>query len=370
MNLFTAFSGYDSQCLALDRLRIDYDLVGWSEIDKYAIQAHNALYPQYADRNLGDISKIDWKNFKPNIDLFTFSFPCTDISNAGKQEGLSEGSGTRSSLLWECRKAIEIKRPKYLLMENVKALTQKKFLPYLHKWLRELEEFGYSNYTKVLNAKDFGVPQNRKRVFVVSILGDEHYEFPKGFKLDKRLLDVLEKEVDDKYYLSQKLIDCFLNRNLINKEKGNGFKFEIRNVEQIAKTITSRNGTRADNNYIYRSSAFEHSNLILSYTRDAKGKILNYHTKDIANTIHTSTGSGGNTDQYVIRNYSISKLTPTEVFRLMGVGEREIQILLNAGISNTQLYKMAGNSIVVDVLYYILKNLFVNKQLKDTLFND
>lgn len=338
MNLFTAFSGYDSQCLALDRLRIDYDLVGWSEIDKYAIQAHNALYPQYADRNLGDISKIDWKNFKPNIDLFTFSFPCTDISNAGKQEGLSEGSGTRSSLLWECRKAIEIKRPKYLLMENVKALTQKKFLPYLHKWLRELEEFGYSNYTKVLNAKYFGVPQNRERVFVVSILSDEHYEFPKGFKLEKILLDVLEKEVDDKYYLSQKLVDCFLRRNKINKEKGNGFK-------------------------------------IISYTRDSKGKIQNYHTKDIANTIHTRTGGGGNTDQYVIAStqknaFHIRKLTPTEVFRLMGVGEKEIQILLNAGLSNTQLYKMAGNSIAVDALYYILKNLFVNKQLKDTLFND
>ena len=126
LKVFTAFTGYDSQCMALDRMKINYELVGWSEIDKYAIMAHNAIYPQYKDRNFGDISKIDWENV-PDFDLFTYSFPCTDISSAGQQKGLEEGSGTRSGLLWECKKAIELKRPKYLLMENVKALTQKSF---------------------------------------------------------------------------------------------------------------------------------------------------------------------------------------------------------------------------------------------------
>ena len=101
LRVFTAFSGYDSQCMALDRIGIPYELVGWSEIDKYAIQAHNAVYPQYADRNYGDISKIDWEKV-PDFDLFTYSFPCTDISNAGVQKGLEEGSGILSSLLWEC----------------------------------------------------------------------------------------------------------------------------------------------------------------------------------------------------------------------------------------------------------------------------
>lgn len=125
LKVFTAFSGYDSQCMALDRMKINYELVGRSEIDKYAIMAHNAIYPQYKDRNFGDISKIDWENV-PDFDLFTYSFPCTDISIAGQQKGLEEGSGTRSGLLWECKKAIELKRPKYLLMENVKALIQKK----------------------------------------------------------------------------------------------------------------------------------------------------------------------------------------------------------------------------------------------------
>ena len=213
LRVFTAFSGYDSQCMALDRLGIPYELVGWSEIDKYAIQAHNAVYPQYADRNYGDISKIDWESV-PDFDLFTYSFPCTDISNAGVQKGLEEGSGTRSSLLWECCKTIEAKRPKYLLMENVKALVSQKFLPYYKKWEQYLAGLGYDNYCKVLNAKDYGVPQNRERIFIVSILDNERtYHFPDPIPLEKRLKDVLEDKVDEKYYLSDKAVEGFLKNN-------------------------------------------------------------------------------------------------------------------------------------------------------------
>ena len=108
LRVFTSFSGYDSQCLALNNIGIDYELVGWSEIDKYAIQAHNALFPQWAKRNYGDISKIDW-NKVPDFDLFTYSSPCQDFSMAGKQQGGRKGSGTRSSLLWECERAIRTK---------------------------------------------------------------------------------------------------------------------------------------------------------------------------------------------------------------------------------------------------------------------
>jgi DNA (cytosine-5)-methyltransferase 1 len=212
LRVFTAFSGYDSQCMALDRIGIPYELVGWSEIDKYAIQAHNAVYPQYADRNYGDISQIDWGKV-PDFDLFTYSFPCTDISNAGVQKGLEEGSGTRSSLLWECKKTIEIKRPKYLMMENVKALVSAKFLPFYKKWEQWLAEMGYDNHCKVMNAKDYGVPQNRERIFIISILGDQSFKFPGSFPLEKRLKDVLEEKVDEKYYLSDKAVEGFLKHN-------------------------------------------------------------------------------------------------------------------------------------------------------------
>lgn len=211
LRVFTTFSGYDSQCLALNRANIDYELVGWSEIDKFAIKAHNALFPQWTDRNFGDISKIDW-NQVPDFDLFTYSSPCQDFSNAGKMQGGEKGSGTRSSLLWECEKAIRAKMPKYLLMENVANLVSKKFIGTFQNWTNVLSELGYTNYWQVLNAKDYGVPQNRKRVFVVSILNcQQPYYFPQPFETDIRLKDVLEEYVDEKYYIKDKSLQDIIH---------------------------------------------------------------------------------------------------------------------------------------------------------------
>lgn len=211
IKVFTSFSGYDSQCLALQYLSYDFDLVGWSEIDKYAIQAHNALFPEYQDRNYGDISKIDWSGV-PDFDLFTYSSPCQDFSNAGLQRGGEEGSGTRSSLLWECKKAIKAKHPEWCLMENVKALVSKKFLPTLNLWLEWLRDEGYTNFVQVLNAKDYGIPQNRERVFVVSHYGCISYTFPQPIPLEKKLKDMLEQKVDEKYYLNQEKVDKFIEQ--------------------------------------------------------------------------------------------------------------------------------------------------------------
>ena len=220
LRVFTAFSGYDSQCLALNRLGIDYDLVGWSEIDPAAIKAHNALFPQYEERNYGDISKIDWSQV-PDFDLFTYSSPCTDFSNAGAQAGGEEGSGTRSSLLWECRKTILAKKPKYLLFENVKALVSEKFLYLFEKWCKELESYGYANYYQVLNSKDYGVPQSRERIFMVSILKtddepDPYYEFPRPVPLTKCVEDILEDNVPEKYYMKQEVTDRYID--IMNQE--------------------------------------------------------------------------------------------------------------------------------------------------------
>lgn len=212
LKVFTAFSGYDSQCLALDRLKadwggqFDYELIGWSEIEPNAIKAHNALYPQWQDCNFGDITKIEWQEVA-DFDLFTYSFPCTDISNAGKHAGFAEGSNTRSSLLWECEKAIKAKQPKYLLLENVKALVQKKYLPDFNRWLQILESYGYINYWQVMNARNYGVAQNRERVFVVSILGEHApYIFPDTMKLSKRVEDYMEQGVDESYYIDPERI--------------------------------------------------------------------------------------------------------------------------------------------------------------------
>lgn len=254
IRVFTAFSGYDSQCLSLDRLKkkypeFDYELVGWSEIDKYAIQAHNAIYPQWADRNYGDISKINWDEV-PDFDLFTYSSPCQDFSNAGLQRGGEEGSGTRSSLLWECRRAIIAKKPKFLLMENVAALVSQKFIKTFNKWQEELARYGYTNFAQVLNAKDYGIPQNRERIFLVSVLGEAWYNFPQPFMLEKRLKDVLETNVDEKYYLSEKIIAGFDAHKKRMEERGNGFGWKPTDGGGIAKAILTLSGNRPDDNFI------------------------------------------------------------------------------------------------------------------------
>lgn len=146
---------------------------------------------------------------------------CTDISAAGVQQGFSKGSGTRSSLLWECEEAVKVKRPKYLLMENVKALVSSKFIEGFHEWLRLLEGYGYNSFSEVLNAKDYGVPQNRERIFVISILreGNEpRYFFPKPFKLDKCLADVLDEDVDESFFLKDEMLARFCVKSVENEE--------------------------------------------------------------------------------------------------------------------------------------------------------
>lgn len=231
IRVITLFSGYDSQCLALERLKrdypeFDYELVAWCEYDpeskspierQPAIVAHNALFPQWADRNWGDITQIDESKL-PDCDLVTWSFPCTDLSVAGKQAGMKEGSGTRSSLVWDAIRIFRAKKPKYLLMENVKALVSQKFIKDFYSILEALEDLGYSNFIKVLDSKQFGVPQHRERCFMVSILRteddpDPKYYFPEPFPLEKRLKDVLEDKVDEKYYINDKLLEKIMSEN-------------------------------------------------------------------------------------------------------------------------------------------------------------
>lgn len=229
LRVVTLCSGYDSQCLALDKLKLhypefDYELIAWSEFDpesktplerQPAVVAHNALFPQWKDRNLGDMTKIDWTQV-PDFDLLFYSTPCQSISQAGLQHGFTEGSGTRSSIIWNVRDAVVEKRPKYLCLENVKAMVSGKFVGMFNMWQRELERLGYVNYAAVLNAKDFGIPQNRERVFLTSIRIDDDYPrfyFPEPFPLEKRLKDVLEENVDEKYYLSDDMISRFSSGN-------------------------------------------------------------------------------------------------------------------------------------------------------------
>lgn len=230
LRVVTLCSGYDSQCLALERLKrdfqpFDYELVAWSEFDPVsktpldkqpAVVAHNALFPQWADRNLGDMTKIDWHKV-PQFDMLFYSTPCQSISQAGLQHGFVEGSGTRSSIIWNVRDAMEIARPKYACLENVAAMVSEKFLPMFNLWQETLTHLGYVQFAEVLNAKRYNVPQNRERIFLMSVREDigKHYYFPEPMALTRTLPQVLEEETDTRYYLNPVKVNQFVQDNLV-----------------------------------------------------------------------------------------------------------------------------------------------------------
>lgn len=391
LRVFEAFAGYGSQAMALERLarkhpgQFGYEVVGISEIDRYAIQAHRAVHGDHIT-NYGDIARIDWAQV-PDIDLLTYSFPCTNISTAGRQEGLAEGSGTSSSLLWECQRAIEQKRPKFLLMENVKALTQKKFRPEFERWCATLEALGYKNFWQVINATQCNVPQNRERVFMVSIWGGQSYEFPQPQELERRLAHVLEPRVDESFYLSQEQVAKIVAHCERKVSEGCGFKTNFQTKHGISGAIKTKEGSREYDTYIVEpqviadprrtfnkiqlseqsigvspticstDSRGPHLVILLGYTRDRYGRVTSYHPKLVSNAITTATGSGGNTDQFVAeldaeprvqcvgnlhpesawggqprnqdRVYGIGGVAPT--LNACGGGNREPKILLPPG---------------------------------------
>ena len=315
IKLLSLFSGIGAFEKALDNLGIAYELVGYCEIDKYASKSYSAIHGVSEDKNLWDVTKVDEKALPKDIDLITYGFPCQDISLAGKQKGLfnDDGTKTRSGLFFDALRIIEETKPRVAIAENVKNLVGKKFKEQFQIVLASLEAAGYNNYWQVLNAKDYGVPQNRERVFIVSIRKDidKGYTFPKGFPLEKRLKDVLEDTVDEKYYLSDKAIAGFNRHKERHAKKGHGFGWQPTDASGVAFTLQTKGGSRPNDNYI----------------------------------------------EEPVSNKRYRRLTPKEYFRLMGFDDSDFHKaeLVN---SNTQLYKQAGNSIVVDVLEYILKQIF------------
>ena len=204
---------------------------------------------------MGDVSKIDLGKLKEigDIDLITHGSPCQDFSIAGRLAGGDKGSGTRSSLMWCTVDIVEVVKPKYVVWENVKNLLSAKNRHNFDGYLEIMDKLGYNSYYKVLNAKNYGIPQNRERVFTVSIRKDidSGYEFPEEIELTKKLKDVLEESVDEKYYLSDKLIAGLIANTERQREKGNGFAFETTDGDCVAKTVTTRVGAcRSGDNYI------------------------------------------------------------------------------------------------------------------------
>lgn len=453
MKLFSLFSGIGGPEKALKRLGIEYELVGYSEIDKYASKSYSAIHDEPEIKNYWDITKIDEKEL-PDFDLLTWGFPCQDISIAGKQAGIK--IGTRSGLYYDGLRILKEKKPKYSLIENVKALTSKKFKDTFESILDDLDQAGYNNYWQVLDAKDYGIPQHRERVFIVSIRKDinQEFKFPEKEELKLKLKDLLEDEVEEKYYLSDRMIKTFsdmTNRN--GYIRGKCFKPHELNDDRVANTIKTTAGSRPEDNFVKRkydefieengyvpeifnpynkseikdvaktitgecgSTTSSASHLIketikipeatkkgYSEASDGDGVYINRPhqkrgvvQKDKIQTLKTTPNVGvvvekkikyeepleregwHNMNKIVLNPEGISttinaqsnnslqkikepslrirKLTPLECWRLMGFDDEDFYKAKNVGISNTQLYKQAGNSIVVNVLEKIFNNL-------------
>ena len=376
MRLLSLFSGIGAFEKALALNGMDYELVNYCEIDNYTSKAYSVIHNVSEELNLKDVRAVDTTKLN-DIDLLTYSFPCQDLSQAGRQQGFidADGNVTRSGLFFEALRIILGVKPKVAIAENVKALTTKKFTKEFDIVLKGLDTAGYNNYWAVLNAKDYGTPQNRERVFIISIRKDidnGSFSFPTPVPLEKRLKDVLESEVDEKFYLSDEQLQK-IKPNTSDTAKGN-------NCIELGWIPKSETGTKHQSNTFYSSEGVARTLTACDYkspmmiTETAKvmqvgnlrqgtgwdnpqyGRV--YNANGISPTLLTM--QGGNRQPKIVeqkQDFRIRKLTPLECWRLMGFTDEDCNKVKAAGISNSQLYKMAGNSICVSVLQAIFNQL-------------
>lgn len=366
IRLIELFAGYGSQAMALKRIGAKFEHYRVVEFDKYAIASYNAVHG--TDFPTMDITKVHAEDLNIcDTDAFTYlltySFPCTDLSVAGKQAGMSKGSGTRSSLLWEVERILtEIRDsngelPQILFMENVPQVHSQDNMPDFRKWLDFLESLGYTNYYQDLNAKNYGVAQNRERCFMFSFLGEYNYRFPMPEPLTKRIRDYLEETVDARYYVSCKALKGFAEHAKKQKEKGNTFHAVIKDIDDISPTIRAR---------YYKDGSDCLIKVAGRINSSQDGKVV--YTDGIAPTLTAGHYNVPKIAEPAMKKlygiaklqHSIRRFMPRECGRLMGVSDEDIDKMAAVN-SNTQLYKQFGNSIVVDVMCAMFKNLNIKQ---------
>lgn len=333
MKLLSLFSGIGAFEKALENIGAEYELVNYCEIDKYASKAYSLIHHVDESKNLLDVTKVSAKDITKDIDLITYGFPCQDISLNGKQKGFVDEKGnlTRSGLFFEAARIINDTRPKFAVAENVKALTTKKFSEEFGIVLQTLSDIGYNSYYAVLNAKKFGIPQNRERVFIISIRKDidQGFEFPKEQALNLKLYDFLEDEVEKGY---------FLDDEQFNE------KYAAGNFDKTSKKLYIKEATKKG---YAEAVEGDFVNLQFPNSKTRRGRV----GKQVSQTLLCNDSNGVVVDSG--NGLKVRKLTPKECFRLMGFTDSDVDILIENGISNTQIYKMAGNSIAVNVLEQI-----------------
>ena len=392
IEILELFGGIGALTKAFKRLGIPHHIADYVEIDKYAVASYNAINGTNFEPQ--DICKWD-KDIE--VDLIMHGSPCQDFSICGKGAGGDEGSGTRSSLMYETIRIVEKLKPKYVIWENVKNLLSKKHIHNFNAYLETMEQLGYINYYQVLNAKDYGIPQNRERVFTISIRKDINkvFTFPPKQELKLKLKDMLEEEVDEKYIISDKLMTYYERKikqgwrkelHLDNKEVSSTVCNPARNnvndtfvrcqqvgnltggkwdkINESCRRVYSENGLSPTIHTCQGGNT--EPKVATTICLNSKGgrngieglqpsrKDRIYDSNGIAATIATSDFYNPNyTD-----NLKIRKLTPCECWLLMSFDKSDFEKAAKVN-SNTQLYKQAGNSIVVNVLEAILTNLLL-----------
>lgn len=400
IRLIELFAGYGSQALGLKRAGIEFEHYKVVEFDKYAIKSYNAVHgTNFNTADIRDIHASDLEiveTDKYNYCL-TYSFPCTDLSLAGKMQGMKRESGTRSGLLWEVERILKEAQNlrQVLLMENVPQVHSEQNIKDFGEWITFLDSLGYISKWQDLNAKDYGIPQNRERCFMISYLDKSlKFAFPEPQKLFLCARDMLQDNVSEKYYINTERANELIEKLII--ETGNN------NIS--VKTNTEKGFTEVENGGLIDTSYPESSTRRgrvqtrprVCPTITTSGEIsriekqtvvdlseANPKTKTVCNAIMTaqrgikkhqgeSTGvlvevAEERTDEGLrffqaynpkfIYKYRIRKLTPLECFRFMGCTDEEAEKMLSVN-SETQCYKQAGNSIVVNVLTEIFKNIY------------
>lgn len=224
IRLIELFAGYGSQSMAMERIGVKFETYKAVEFDSHACNlfnnVHNTNFPvlDITKINATDLEIVDRDKYEY---IMFYSYPCTDISLAGQQKGMAKGSGTRSALIWEVERLLNELNgnlPQILMMENVGQVISKKNMEDFRKWLTFLASLGYKNFYQILNTKDFGIPQNRERCFMISVLGDYTYDFPEEIPLEYCMADILESEVDDKYFVNNEKADKLIEQLIMEKK--------------------------------------------------------------------------------------------------------------------------------------------------------
>lgn len=398
LKVLELFGGIGACTKALERLDIPIEIADYVEIDKYAVASFNAMHgTNYEPQDI-----MEWDK-DIEVDLIMHGSPCQDFSLAGLQAGGDEGSGTRSSLMYETIRIVRKLKPKYVVWENVKNLVSKKHKHNFDAYIEKLNELGYMSYWKVLNAKDYGIPQNRERVYTISILGGGEFEFPQPKELKLKLKDMLDDEVDEKYYLTDKQIErihatSYITGKLRIQKKDYSDTLCARDYKdpkcvQVVKRkygifdtekSTHQAGSVFDENGLsptldtmqggWRQPCIEIKNATKKGYLEAEegdgidiSSRMQYHRGNVQKgMIQTLDRQGGNNHGVVINGLRVRKLTPKECWRLMGFDDKDYDKAEKV-CSNTQLYKQAGNSIVVNVLEAIFTNLFKEEVINNKM---